>query len=65
MILSKERGNELAVSCKVFFKSCSPRIAFRLLSSTFYPAVLEIDQKIDTNIILLERFESVLHSGRR
>jgi hypothetical protein len=43
MILSKEHGNELAVSCKGFFMSCSPRIDVRLLLGTFYPAVLELD----------------------
>jgi hypothetical protein len=42
MILSKERGNELAVSYKGFFMSCSPRIAVKLLLGTFYPTVLEL-----------------------
>jgi hypothetical protein len=31
MILSKERGNELAVSCKVSFTLHSPRVAVRHL----------------------------------
>jgi hypothetical protein len=43
MILSKERGNELIVSCKGFFMSCSPRIFIRLILGTFYPIVLELD----------------------
>jgi hypothetical protein len=43
MILSKERGNQLAVSCKGFFMFCSPRIVVRLLLGTFYPAVLKLD----------------------
>jgi hypothetical protein len=43
MILSKEHGNKLAVSCKEFFMSCSPMVAVRLLLGMLYPAVLELD----------------------
>jgi hypothetical protein len=43
IIHSKERGKELVVSCKVYFDSCSARIAVILLLGMLYPAVLDHD----------------------